>query len=359
MKLYGSIIVALRIAIVFLSVSVCRGQAQESDSGKDKSAGSSGRNISTAIVITGAASRIPQEAALLEQLEITGWLNDVIFISGASSGALNAVMLNAILNKEYSWERYKKILFGITNSQVYSSGEKRLPLNTHPLRELLVRIVNDSLGYKVIGDLPFPSAISATSVRLPPPRRQAMRFSNMQINEESNPSYNLIDILMASTAIPLVFPSVKINNAADFPDETFKDGGVFDDRIPYEAVLQYQRFSGKKIDKLIIVSRKSDSVKSIQYELENLGFKNTKMLEDLGAFLQNYSQDSFVKKLKEFEKTNPDLAARTYIYIPEFKENFPMLDFNTMEEQYGVTSEWAKRNQPILLSEYLKINKIH
>ncbi len=351
--------VALSIVMVCLLGSVCRLQAQESDPGQDKSAENNSSSLTTAIVITGAASRIPQEAALLEHLEITGWLKNVVFISGASSGALNVVLLNAILNNEFSWERYKKILFGITNSQVYSSGEKRLPLNTGPLRELLVRIVNDSLGYKVIGDLSFPSAISSTSVRLPPPRRQAMRFSNRPINEESNPSYNLVDLLMASTAIPVVFPPVRIRNADDFPDETFKDGGVFDDRIPYEAVLQYQRFNGEKIDRLIIVSRESDSFKSIQNELEIIGLKDTKVLEGLGEILQNYSQDAFVKKLREFQKGNPDLAGHTYIYIPEFKENFSMLDFNTMEEQYRVTSEWANRNQPILLSEYLKNIPVH
>jgi predicted acylesterase/phospholipase RssA len=267
-------------------------------------------------------------------------------------------MLNAILSKDFSWERYKRILFSITSSQVYSSGERRLPLNTQPLRKLLIRIVNDSLGYKVVSDLPFPTAISATSVKMPPPQRQTMRFSNRQINEESNPSYNLIDMLMASTAIPLVFPSVRIRNAEDFPEETFKDGGIFDDRIPYEAVLQYQRFSGVEIDKLIIISRKSDSVQNIQDELDNIGLRSTKVLENLGAFLQSYSQVSFIKKLMEFQQINPDLAARTYIYIPDFKENYTMLNFNTMEDQYRVTSEWAKRNQPVLLSEYLNINQI-
>ena len=46
----------------------------------------------TAIVITGAAARIPQEAALLEQMYNTGELKDIAFISGVRSGALNAVM---------------------------------------------------------------------------------------------------------------------------------------------------------------------------------------------------------------------------------------------------------------------------
>jgi len=57
----------------------------------------------TAILMTGAAARIPQEAALLEALYKRGLLKDVVFISGVSSGALNAVMLNGILSGKITW----------------------------------------------------------------------------------------------------------------------------------------------------------------------------------------------------------------------------------------------------------------
>jgi predicted acylesterase/phospholipase RssA len=49
-----------------------------------------------AVLLTGAAARIPQEAALLEELDKRGLLEDLVFISGVSSGALNSVMLNGI-----------------------------------------------------------------------------------------------------------------------------------------------------------------------------------------------------------------------------------------------------------------------
>ena len=37
----------------------------------------------TAIIMTGAAARIPQEAALLEELDKRGLLKDLVFISGS------------------------------------------------------------------------------------------------------------------------------------------------------------------------------------------------------------------------------------------------------------------------------------
>ena len=62
--------------------------------------------LGTAIIITGAAARIPQEAALLEKLYQNGELSQVEFIGGASSGALNAVILNGILSKKITWSQY-------------------------------------------------------------------------------------------------------------------------------------------------------------------------------------------------------------------------------------------------------------
>ena len=40
-----------------------------------------------AVILTGAVARIPQEAALLQELDRRGLLKNVVFISGVSSGA--------------------------------------------------------------------------------------------------------------------------------------------------------------------------------------------------------------------------------------------------------------------------------
>lgn len=62
-----------------------------------------------AIVMTGAAARIPQEAALLEELFNRGLMKNVVFISGVSSGALNSVALNGILTGKMTWAEYKEV----------------------------------------------------------------------------------------------------------------------------------------------------------------------------------------------------------------------------------------------------------
>lgn len=310
----------------------------------------------TAIVITGAAARIPQEAALLEQLYNTGDLNDVTFISGASSGALNTTVLNAILSNKISWDQYKAILYSITNQQVYERNAGKMPLNTEPLRKLITRIVNDSLGYYKIGDLPFASSISATNTELKPADGRTYRFSNRQINKESNPDFDLVGILMASAAIPHVFPPVKLNVPDASHETTFIDGGVAEDHIPYEAARQYEKFTGTGFAKMIIVSRKNIPEADIAAELDYLGIKDTKLREKLGTTLQHLSKEGFIKKLTNLKLTDPELAARTLIYVPDFSNDFPMLDFNNFKVQYEVSAAWAALHKPIPLDQYISEN---
>jgi predicted acylesterase/phospholipase RssA len=310
----------------------------------------------TAVVVTGAAARIPQEAALLEHLYNIGDLKDVAFISGASSGALSSVVLNAILSGKINWDQYKNILFSITNSQVFIRNGSNLPLDTKPLRELIHRIVNDSLGYYKVGDLPFASSISATNAELKTFEGRVYRFSNRQINKESNPDFDLIDILMASAAIPVVFPSVKLSVPDMGHPITFIDGGVTEDHIPFEAAREYEQLTGIHFEKMIIVSRKNIPEARIGPELENLGIKDTKLREKLGASVQHLSKEGFIKRLILLQLTDPVLAARTFVYVPDFEQDFPMLDFNNFKIQYEVSAEWAKSHKPIPLDQYISEN---
>ncbi len=312
----------------------------------------------TAIVITGAAARIPQEAALLEQLYKSGDLKDVVFISGASSGALNTVVLNAILSGKTSWNQYKSILFSVTNSQVFTRNGSELPFDTSPLRSLMQRIVNDSLGYHKLGDLPYASAISATNAEIKPYGGRTYRFSNREINKECDPGYDLIDILMASAAIPLVFPPVRLSFKGISQPITFIDGGVAEDHIPFEAAREYEKLTGIEFEKMIIISRKNIPEAGIGPELEYMGIKDTKLKEKFGSAIQHFSKEGFIKKLIFLQVYDPELAARTYIYVPDFEQDFPMLDFNNFKAQYEVSSAWALSHKPITLKQYLSENII-
>lgn len=308
----------------------------------------------TAIAMTGAAARIVQEVALLEQLQKTGWVKKPCFISGTSSGALNAVMLNAILAGKFSWQRYHNILFNLKSEDVFTRDGNKLPLDTEPLKALLTRTIQDSLGFDSIGSLPFPSSISITDLRVLPLGTRTYRMSNIRMNTESNPSLNLIDVLMASTAIPVLFPPVRFRLEASLPTTTFIDGGVAEDHIPYQAIIQYEKYRGIGIDTLIIISRKCDTTSQLNSEMENLGAKDKQLFEKIGVRIENMAHEGFIRQMKALQANYPELAAHTYVYIPDFEENFHLLDFNQMKEQYEITAKWAKTHKPVPLDEYLK-----
>jgi hypothetical protein len=311
----------------------------------------------TAVLITGAAARIPQEAALLESLYNKGMLDDVVFIAGASSGALNTVMLNAVLDKKITWNGYKKILFSITNDSVFKMNGKKLPVDTNPLRNFLTRILHNKLGYYKIGDLPITSAISITDVDLLKFSQRNYRLSNLKINPESDPSLDLVEVLMASTAFPVAFPKAKISNSKTLPDDEFVDGGLNNDHVPFYGLLDFIKFRNQSVKKVIIISRKSNTDRELSKELMSLGLNDNGMMDKLGISFEDYLKSTFIKGLKSFEKEAPDLAKRAVVFVPGFKENFLLMNFDNLKLQYTTTSKWASSKKPVPLAQYLSTVK--
>lgn len=308
----------------------------------------------TAIVITGAAARIPQEAALLEQLYYSGEMKKVVFISGVSSGALNAVILNAILDRKYTWKRYRNLLFSMTNYNVFSSTNQPLPVNTDPLRQLLTTILHDTLGYYKLKDLPYPTSLSTVSLSIKSWADLTYRLSNLKINAESDPELDLVEVLMATTAFPLAFPPVRISKNSTLPPGRFIDGGTGSDYIPYRAVLEFEKFSHKNIDRMIIVSRKLDTEEGLRAELLNMGINRLDLLDKLGIAIEDMGQRAFFKGLESLMGEAPQLSGKTMIYIPAIPDEYPLFDFSNMKEQYLVSRNWARTHKPIALDTFLK-----
>lgn len=308
----------------------------------------------TAVLITGAAARIPQEAALLEQLHKTGQLNNVVFIAGASSGALNAVMLNGILSGKITWKQYRNWLSQISKDSVYTQNDSWLPVDTSPLRRLLTRIVNDSLGYYKMKDLPIATAISVTELnRIDIPKRN-YRLCSRKINTESDPELDIIEVLMASTAFPIVFPEQKFNSASTLPDAAFADGGIGDDHVPFRGLIDFMYSNNEAVEKVFIISRKSDLETTVNSELRALGLRDFRVFDKIGFSIDDILQKGFIRGLKEYSETMPDkLVENTFVYVPAFDENFLLLNFENLSAQYEITRNWAQKNNPLPLKEYL------
>ncbi len=308
-------------------------------------------SMGTAVVIPGAAARIPQEAALLEELDRTGQLEHVVFISGVSSGALNAVMLNAILTGKYTWERYRRLLFNLRNEDIFINYGQGLPVDTEPFRKLMTRILHDSLGYYKMSDLPIPTSLSVVSLAAATFGENTFRLSNININRESDPSLDLLEVLMASTAFPIAFPPVTINRVTTIPESRYIDGGAASDYIPYRAVLDFEKYSTVNVDRMIVVCRKPDTEAGMREELRELGLGQVDHVEKFGISLEELGRSAFKKSLLALRKDAPLLADKTLLYIPDIVQDYPLFDFHSLEEQYLTTFEWAQTHKPVPYNE--------
>jgi|WetSurSiteA1Bulk_404760.scaffolds.fasta_scaffold02258_4 hypothetical protein len=306
-----------------------------------------------AVIMTGAAARIPQEAALLEELYNRGLLKNLVFISGVSSGALNAVLLNGILTGKITWDDYKNILYNLRNSDVFVQKGEKIPVNTAPARALYKRIFEEKLGYYQIGDLPFMTSISFTHLNKLDMKKTIYRMCSRKINEETDTSLSLVDIIMASSAFPIVFPSVKISNVKTIPDVEYIDGGIGEDHVPYHALLEFEKFRGFGVEKVYIISRKSDTIPEISEELKGIGINDNELFDKLGISLDAILKNDIIKRLKAYAKDAPHLVPYTYVWIPDFKDNFLLFNFDNLKEQYILTSQWAKDHDPVPLEKYL------
>jgi predicted acylesterase/phospholipase RssA len=303
--------------------------------------------------MTGAAARLPQEAALLEELYNRGLLKDVVFISGVSSGALNAVALNGILSGRMTWSEYKKILFGIKNSDIFVQEGRQLPVNTDPARKFITSVVEQKLNYHIMGDLPVTTEISFTRLKDLDLKKKVYRMCSRTINEESDTTLSVVDVLMASTAFPVAFPQQRIRNAKTIPDVTYVDGGVGEDHVPFHALLEFEKWRGAGINKVYVISRKSDSIPAVSEELRVLGIDDKGIFDKLGVSIDNILKKGIIKRLKAFAEEAPELIPRTYIWIPDFQEDFLMFNFDKLQEQYEVTTKWAKTHDPVVLGNFL------
>lgn len=307
----------------------------------------------TAIIMTGAAARIPQEAALLEELYNRGLMKNIVFISGVSSGALNSVALNGILTGKMTWTEYKEILFNLKNSDIFIQEGKKLPVNTEPARNLFKKIVEEKLGYHQIGDLPFMTEISFTNLKDMDLKKKVYRMCSRKINEETDTTLSLVDIMMASSAFPIAFPPVRIKNVKTIPDVEYVDGGVGEDHVPYHALLEFEKFRGAGVERVYIISRKSDSIPEVSEELKGLGINDKGWFDKLGVSLDNILKKGMIKRLEAYAEEAPDLILLSYVWIPDFEEDFLMFNFDNLKEQYILTSRWAKTHDPVPLGNYL------
>ena len=210
-------------------------------------------NLSNSVdicILTGGGSHGSYAAGVLSKLYDNSQLKCDI-VSGISVGALNAIPLvsKSIYNLSYI---YSDIWMNIKRQDVfeYLPGLNHL-LDTRPLRQTL----NNFLNKYQLNVTKVPLYIGASSVT-------EGIFTEWRIPEEFSAKY-LIDYVMASAAIPILFPMIEISS------EYFSDGGLLRNIITNGPINEALLQKPSRIN-ILIVSLRKNVTKVDLSELKNL-----------------------------------------------------------------------------------------
>jgi len=309
----------------------------------------------TALVITGASARINQQLALIERLDEQNRLDDLAFISGVSSGGINAIILNGILdnNNPFGYQEYKDIILNLSNSDVLDNSRNNLPVDTRPLWNTFEQRLLQDVDLETFNDLTIPTALTSTNLDL----LEIEVSSN--ITELDEIGGELVESLMATTSFPVAFPSIKIN------ENIYVDGGLVEN-IPINATLKYQQLRGNPFEAIYIVTYQKNMETRWEEEVDFLGITGARenilelTLQNVGFDTDELSQNSFLDELVRIRTNYPELASRCFVYSPNIVDlpYYGVFDFSaaTANDSYNRVSAWAASNEPVTLETYLTQN---
>lgn len=314
-----------------------------------------------AILLTGAAARISQEVAMIDLLRHEKGLlidEDQTYLAGFSSGSLNLLAINACFRKNnpLSWDDYYKgdVLKNLTNDDVYIKTHP-VHWDTRPLRKTIGAFLK-TMGVRKVSDLVFQSNVLVFCV-------DKLKTIWVDCKKKKHNNVCLCDLLMSSTAIPVIFPAQRINGIDELPtglpDSSFKDGGT--GGTFKRAKKNMRKFTRKNgaFSELFLISpmREANGQNSIpcMYEAASNEFA------DMKDFLGNISMGGFIRFLEKLNKANnkKQIAEKIWVSIPELSKNFDILDFTGQIEKYEAVIDWGIKNPgkiAIELATYLEQN---
>jgi predicted acylesterase/phospholipase RssA len=311
--------------------------------------------------ISGAASRIAQEMVLLKHLvqgrafhesQDRPIIPDVI--SGSSSGALNAVALNAILlcegltgttprDCEFNWESYQEHLSGLGNHDVYVGGgiipeamkivRQGAIFDTRPLRELLELLVNEQMNFYSLGDLPVKTYISVVE-------RDTGHVH--RLCSQTHEDLSIVDVLMASTSIPVAFPPQHLVVPGSQKPVPCFDGGVGVDGIPVNA-LRDERCEDLYVIRPMAYDPHKPSNKTSHLARFQIVSTAVRASEYLRESLLSFALCRAVRYA----------GSTAYCYMPKLSYNYNLLDFACGREQIEETLRWVEDpgNTPLRIQD--------
>lgn len=174
---------------------------------------SNGCNV---LSLSGGGSFGVNEVAILKNMYDTKQIdNEFDIITGISAGGLNSGVLNFYKDTNEGLDELKNIYFNLTNDMVYKHNEFHIfntwsLMNTEPLKHTIGNILDK---YKTDQKITLIGATDISKGKL-----KLFNFNTLDKEDKVN-------VLLATSAIPIAFPPVKINGTL------YVDGGVLSNEI--------------------------------------------------------------------------------------------------------------------------------
>jgi predicted patatin/cPLA2 family phospholipase len=222
-------------------------------------------------------------------------------ITGVSAGSINAGFLSTI--DKYNETKYTNIIkdlwLNTTNSQVYSNVFFLNGISlyqTKPLQHTLDKLFLNRIPIR-------PIIVSATSLK-------NSNSTHFYINDFKK--FGFTNIIMASTAIPILFPPFEFNN------DIYVDGGITSNILMYEGIKYcINNFPNEHIYIDVIICGK-------QIEYDNINKLNFSILID--------KLFNIIKQQIEYFQIEDDISFPTNkitinIYQQKFSRSISLTDF--------------------------------
>ncbi len=265
-------------------------------------------NAFNQLALSGGGSFGAVEIGILKRITETN-VKKYDLYTGISAGALNAGFLSYFSNLKSGVSAAEKMYKSIHNLLIYDI----LPptgvsvLNTEPLFNTLTKVINNMPGKPVIHTL-----IGATN----------LYSGNLDVYTfEDNDNANKVLLLMASSAIPGIFPPVK------YDGQLYADGGTLSNEL-----LQVKGQTGYLNITYIT------PYEGYTYNNEPINSLKDMIKRTLDIVFSNFNNP--LSTLNQNCKT-PVGEINKYFVSPEYLKDYNSLNFNTGEELINIGYKYA------------------
>jgi hypothetical protein len=310
--------------------------------------------LSTAVIFTGMPALMSQEIAVFDLLlkgKHFDFDQENTWLCGYSGGAICLLGINACFRSKnpLSWETDFKDFFvnALSNENTFV---KTHPFywETIPLRNKLKEFMKKAQLGKM-SDLSFDTNVLVFSEEKNKTIWVGSRFAK-------NRSILLSDLLMATTAVPVIFPKCYIHGANDeltgIPDVKYSEGSTEGVLKKFKKNLKKQIAFNGPFGALYILSpeRRLNSYTLLEQCFSVMADVEKLKLEE---FFKQLGLEPFLKFLVKFRKVNKGrkFASKVFVCMPNLQKTQDLFEYGEQKLKYDEVVRWAERNPNDLVIE--------